>query len=281
MAAKKNIIWLASYPKSGNTWLRVLLSNYLNKTDKPIDINNIDASIISSSRTIFDNHCPYLASDLTFNEIDNIRPLVFSAIADETDDYVYVKTHDAAIKTSNNTSLFPKENTKLVIHIVRNPLDVCVSFAHHSNISIAKSVKSLNKHNSLAASNRRLANQLRQQMLTWSEHYASWKGFDAPYLLVKYEDLIQDTEKEFLRILECIYPSVDIKKLKNAVALSTFNNLKKQEQESSFKEKPFNAKSFFRKGKTNTWKDEMTEYQIKQVIENNRAVMLELDYIKE
>ena len=280
MTAKKNIIWLASYPKSGNTWLRVLLSNYLNRTDQAIDINSIDASIISSSRTIFDNHCPYLASDLTFDEIDNIRPLVFSAIADESDDYIYVKTHDAAIKTTNNSSLFPEENTKLVIHIVRNPLDVCVSYAHHSAISIDKSVSFLNKQSSLAKNKYKLSNQLRQQMLTWSEHYQSWKEFNSPYILVKYEDLLEDTEKEFTRILEHIYPKVDTIKLKNAVVLSTFKNLKKQVNHTAFKEKPLNAKSFFRNGKANAWEDEMTEEQINRIIDRNRAVMLELGYIK-
>ena len=279
MDPKKNIIWLASYPKSGNTWLRVLLSNYLNETDQAIDINNIDASIISSSRTLFDSHCPYLASDLTFDEIDNLRPLVYSEIAKESDACIYIKTHDAAIQNANNLSLFPEENTKLVIHIVRNPLDVCVSYAYHSNISINKSVKSLNSHISLSSSKWKLGNQLRQNMLSWTDHYKSWKGFKAPYLLVKYEDLILDTEKEFARILEHIYTNVDVKKLKNAVALSTFKNLKKQEQEDDFKEKPINAKSFFRKGKSDAWEDEMTKSQIQNIVENNKDVMLELDYI--
>jgi len=77
MAVPKNIVWLASYPKSGNTWIRILLSNYLSKDEKAIDINKINASVISSSRSIFDENLPFLSSDLTFEEIDNIRPQIY------------------------------------------------------------------------------------------------------------------------------------------------------------------------------------------------------------
>ncbi|MEJ2083836.1 MAG: sulfotransferase, partial [Acidobacteriota bacterium] len=35
------IVWLASYPKSGNTWLRAFLMNFLDPGKRPVDINQL------------------------------------------------------------------------------------------------------------------------------------------------------------------------------------------------------------------------------------------------
>ena len=205
MPAKKNLIWLASYPKSGNTWLRILLSNYNKEDDNAIDINEIDSSIISSSRSIFDSYSPFLASDLTDDEVDNLRASVYNQISKDNEEIVFIKTHDAFTQNTNGENIFPTSATKGVIHIVRNPLDVASSYAHHSNISIDKSVKTLNTQQTLSANPKLLNAQLRQKLLSWSDHYLSWKNAKVPYLLIKYEDLLADTEEEFRRVIIFLY----------------------------------------------------------------------------
>ncbi len=76
----RRIVWLASYPKSGNTWMRAFLSNYLADGDKPVDINSLDTGgPIASARTIFDEAVGVEASDLTQDEIERYRPRVYRA----------------------------------------------------------------------------------------------------------------------------------------------------------------------------------------------------------
>ena len=279
MSDKKNLIWLASYPKSGNTWIRILLSNYLSDQSKPIDINKIDSSIISSSRVILDNQIPFLASDLKYDEIDIIRPLLYQTISKENDDYVFIKTHDAFTKNVNGKDIFPLDVTKYIIHIVRNPLDVCVSYAHHSNISIDRSIKSLNNPKlCLSSSQKSLSPQLRQKLLSWSEHYESWKSTDASYILVRYEDLLENTELVFRDILQKIYGKVDETKMLLAINNASFDKLKKQESENDFKERPLKAKAFFRKGIAGSWLNEMSEEQIQELTKHHKEIIKELHY---
>ena len=276
---KKNLIWLASYPKSGNTWVRILLANYLNTENKPIDINQINTSIISSSRSIFDNSTAFLASELKHDEVDILRPEVYKKISEEADDIVYIKTHDANTENIQGQNIFPSEITKTIIHIVRNPLDVAVSFAHHSNISIDKSVEKLNINQKLANGKKALNQQLRQILLNWSEHYLSWTDTNTSYLLVKYEDLLKNTEAEFRKIILHIYNEVDDTQIKNAVKQSSFKNLKSQEESGNFKERAVNSKAFFRKGIAGSWKEEMNKNQIEKVINKHKKTMIELGYL--
>lgn len=276
----KNIVWLASYPKSGNTWIRILLSNYLNPSVSGININEIDSSIISSSRTILDNYLPYLSSDLSFEEIDNIRPLLYQEISKETEELQYIKTHDAFTLNKNKEAIFPPAISKAVIHIVRNPLDVAVSFAYHSDISIDKSIEALNNSDKCLAKNKNALNkQLRQKLLSWSEHYRSWKNADLPYHLVKYEDLLNHPESTFEKLILFLYGQADKEQIKKAVKLSSFEKLKKQEHQTPFREKPLNAKTFFRRGKSNSWEKEMTTKQVEKIINSNHELMKILEYL--
>jgi len=277
----KNIVWLVSYPKSGNTWIRILLSNYLSDEDKAVDINSIQTSGIASSRAILEKYIPFLSSDLTFSEIDNLRPEVYKKLSEESDGIKFIKTHDAFTKNKNQQDIFPISATRAIVHIVRNPLDVAVSFAHHSNIPVQKSIERLNNHSAkLANSFSRLNNQLRQKLLSWSEHYYSWKAVDTPYILVRYEDLIADTEAAFRKIIVFLYNDVDEVKLKQAVKYSSFELLKEQEENTSFKEKPIFAESFFRKGIAGSWKEEMTLEQSNTIISEHKKAMIELGYLK-
>jgi hypothetical protein len=279
MPPKKNLIWLASYPKSGNTWIRLLLSNYLNKENKLIGINDIDSSIISSSRTIFDSFTPFLSSDLDYEEIDNLRPEIYKSISKENDDCVFVKTPVAFTQNNNKEDNFPLSVTKAVIHIVRNPLDVATSYSHHSNISIEKSISSLNKELSLSASSKHLNPQLRQKILTWSSHYLSWKNVSDKYILVKYEDLIKDPVNVFSQIIKHIYKEVDEQKIINSVKQSSFKKLKEQEESGNFKERAVHSKAFFRKGRIGTWKEEMSDEQAQKIINKHSKIMEELGYL--
>ncbi|MDX9697324.1 MAG: hypothetical protein RBT49_16150, partial [Bacteroidales bacterium] len=89
--SKKNIVWLASYPKSGNTWFRVFLTNLLNEKTEPAHINDLTETSISSSRKIFDDYTGLSSSDLSFDEIDKLRPDVYRMQSDESAELLFKK----------------------------------------------------------------------------------------------------------------------------------------------------------------------------------------------
>lgn len=277
----KKIIWLASYPKSGNTWFRVFLSNLLSDDDKPADINNLHNTPIASARQIFDEVTGLSSSELTFDEIENLRPEVYKQIAKESDEIIYKKIHDAYHLTQKGNFLVPAESSKGVIYFVRNPLDVAISFAHHSNCSVDKSIKHMTDNNySFCAKDDRLHNQLVQKLNTWSNHVKSWLDQkDIPVYLMRYEDMKADTFNVFKNATTFIGLNKTDEEIKKAIKYSSIKELQKQEKTNGFKEKSLNSKSFFRKGEINSWKNILTDEQIDEIISQNSEIMKRLGYL--
>lgn len=277
----KKIVWLASYPKSGNTWVRIFLSNYFSLENIPIDINNLDKSPIFSSRLVFDQFSPFFSSDLTPDEIDNLRFEIYKKIAIELTDIQFFKIHDSFHKIENGKNLFPTEFTYGAIYIIRNPLDVAVSFAHHSNITFQKSCEFLCNHNAVfAKSIYKMDSQIRQIVNSWGDHVMSWtENSDFPILLIKYEDLVENPKENFRKILNFLKIKVIEAKFLQSIQFSSFSELKKQECEKGFLEKPINAEAFFRKGKSNSWKEELSEAQVEFIINSNFDIMKKYSYI--
>ena len=105
------IIWLASYPKSGNTWVRVLLTNYLRNGEAPADINRLDGGPIASARLWFDEWAGIEASALDDKIIERLRPDVYRCMAIESTETLYMKAHDAWYRTDRGEPLFPPDIT--------------------------------------------------------------------------------------------------------------------------------------------------------------------------
>ena len=137
------IIWLASYPKSGNTWMRTLLTNYLRDSDTPADINKLDGGPIASARGWFDEWAGIEASALNDTVIERLRPDVYRCMAGESPDTLYMKVHDAWGRTDSGEALFPADVTGGVVYILRNPLDMARSCAHHWGLDIHKAVEDM------------------------------------------------------------------------------------------------------------------------------------------
>ena len=281
MDINKKIYWLASYPKSGNTWFRIFLANYLSNTDKPISINEISTGSIASSRTVFDNISALTATDLTQDEVDLLRPDIYREMALEIESVGYHKVHDAYTLNTKNKALFPADVSKAVIYFIRNPLDVALSYANHSSISIDKSISLLNNsEHELSKSKNKLSDQVRQKLLSWSQHVNSWiNQTEIPVLVMRYEDMLNDAYACFKTALEFLEIECDDAKLIQAIEFSSFQELKKQENEIGFKEKPIKTKSFFKSGESGKWKSELNELQIEKIINNNKEVMKKYNYL--
>ncbi len=129
----KCITWLASYPKSGNTWLRVFLTNLRRNAAAPASINELDAADMphAANRSAFDAAVGYESGDLTHDEVDSLRPEVYLHYAVQAKELFFCKVHDAYTYLPDGRPLFPPQATAGVIYVIRNPLDLCASYTHH------------------------------------------------------------------------------------------------------------------------------------------------------
>lgn len=276
----KGIVWLASYPKSGNTWFRTLISNLMSKSQEPVDINQLSTGGIASGRERFDELTGIESADLTFEEIDQLRPEVYAYLAQTVKEPLFVKVHDAYTYLPDGRPLLPVENCK-AIYLIRNPLDVVISFSHHLRRDLDTTIELMgNSSYCFCAKPRKMHNQLRQQLLSWSEHVESW--VEAPGLdvhVVRYEDLKAQTFETFTQAINFLGLTVGEKEIQKAVDFSDFKVLKKQEEEKGFKEKPSGMPAFFREGKTGGWKERLTEEQVEKIIDQHKRVMERFYYL--
>ena len=283
MTEVKNIVWLASYPKSGNTWFRVFLSNLFSDSDEPASINDLHHTPIASSRQPFDEATGLPSSDLTFEEVDRLRPEVYRFQAKEAGELQFRKVHDAYTYLDDGSPLFPPDVSKAAIYFIRNPLDVLISFAHHSATEPEKMIRVLNDpEKAFGRSPEKLFNQLRQKLSTWSGHVASWVDQeDIPVHVMRYEDMRRDPFQVFGKALKFLNLTVSDEKVRQALKNSDLSILQEQEKQQGFKEKMIRADKFFRKGKPGEWREVLTEEQVESVVSEHREVMRRFGYLDE
>lgn len=279
---KKNMVWLASYPKSGNTWFRIFLSNLFSESPGAVHINELTETAISSNRSIMDNYLGIHSSELTTNEIDRLRPEVFRSYSKEKEGLAYIKTHEAWTVNSRDEPIFPEEVTKGVIYMIRNPLDIVISYSHHNNESIDLTISRINNADSkLCAAKDVLYMQTEQRIKSWSDHVSSWtKGSGLPLCLIRYEDMLQDPLNTFKSAVDFLNLSYGEAEISDAINYSSFQSLKAMEARDGFKEKGINTKVFFRKGQSNEWKTGLSKAQMREIVSNHEVIMKQYGYLK-
>ncbi|MFO8233806.1 MAG: sulfotransferase domain-containing protein [Bacteroidales bacterium] len=278
---EKNIVWLASYPKSGNTWFRVFLSNLLNESDAPVHINELKESSIASARKPFDEITGLPSADLTHEEIDMLRPEVYKFLAAEAEEIIYKKVHDAFIQLPDSRYMFPPEVSRAVVYFVRNPFDVAVSFAHHSARKPKDMVEVINNPGYAFCSKRtKLYNQLRQQLGDWSFHVKSWtEQKQIPVLILQYEAMKHNPFENFKRATEFLGLKKSGEEIREAVENSRLDILQEQEKENGFKEKMIKAESFFRKGVVGEWIKVFSRQEVEKITIQHREMLRNFGYL--
>jgi hypothetical protein len=277
------IIWLASYPKSGNTWLRVVLTNYLRDSAEPADINDLERTHIASGRALFDEIMGISAADLTPTEIACLRPALYEQLAAESAEPLFMKVHDAYTYTPQGIPLLAKAATQGAIYLIRNPLDVAVSLAHHNNESLDYTIRRMNTVQDLLTYHpSSLLKQLPQQLLGWSGHVQSW--LDEPHLsvhLLRYEAMQRTPLAAFGAALQFAGVAVEAARLQRALHHASFATLQQQEQRHGFGERLSAAQSFFRKGTIGDWRNVLTSAQVECLVQTHGAVMRRFGYLSE
>jgi hypothetical protein len=275
-------IWLASYPKSGNTWMRALLTNYRRQADVPADINDLEGRPIASTRRWFDEWCGVEASALPDEVITRLRPEVYRCMAADASETIFMKVHDGWGRTDQGQALFPADITAGVVYILRNPLDLATSCAHHWGVSLEQAVDNLcNPDYATARTPGELSDQLSQRLGSWSDHVRSWMDESGlPLLPVRYEDLYAAPQAVFGEVVRFCGLPWQAEQVRKAVAFADFAELQRQEQAAGFRERSFKAPGpFFRRGQVGAWRDELPPALAERLRQEHEAVMRRCGYL--
>ncbi|MDH0895944.1 MULTISPECIES: sulfotransferase domain-containing protein [unclassified Pseudomonas] len=276
------IYWLASYPKSGNTWLRAFLCNLLADGDEPADINALHTGGIASSRAWLDEALGIDSADLTAEEIEALRPAAYRWQR-HLGKVAYLKIHDAYHLDGHGEPLVSHEGTLGALYIVRNPLDVAPSVADHFGIGLDEAIDRMaDSQWVLGRSEHRLKQQVQQRLLSWSEHVLSW--VDAAGLrchAMRYEDMQRDALATFTAAARFLHLPDDPQRVGKAIRFSDFAELQRQEHERGFRERSPRAARFFRQGRIGDWRERLTPGQIRRIVTRHAEVMRRFGYLDE
>ena len=272
------IIWLASYPKSGNTWVRLFLDFYINNHS---NINNL--KINQFPQKIYTKD---LIKDFSSVKEFSVNCNLAQTIINMDNKIKFFKTHNSYWSVQNH-KFTDETNTLGVIHIVRDPRNVITSLQNHYDIKDSEKALSFITNKNKFISNSKNENEIMHVISSWSNHYRSWKKFKKNYLLVKYEDLLTDPKKEFERILRYLNKIANIKfdtsKFNYTLNNTKFDNLKKKENQNGFKELLNNdsliKKNFFYLGPNNNWRQRLELNIINKIEDEFKDEMIELKYL--
>ena len=275
---KNSIVWLASYPKSGNTWTRIFLANYLANTKQPMPINQVNKFGLGDS--IAETY--HMVAGRRINPRDvaltlSLRDKVLRGIVANNADINLVKTHNIKA-VARGVDLVPSKYTRSAIYIIRDPRDMALSTARHYSESLEKVVARIaHSDNATQADN----NTVTVLQGTWSEHVKSWTGY-APYpvLTLRYEDMLANPHEEFAKTLKHLGVPVDDERLDRAVRFASFDEVSKQESETGFQEKPAGAEKFFASGRSGQWKTDLDEKLADQICKDHAKTMKKFGYLE-
>ena len=286
------ITWIASYPKSGNTWVRSLLTDYISYPNE-YSFKNLKKILQFPSKKFFD----YLFDENIVQESEDFKNLEIASkywipaqdrLIFEKKKDILLKTHCAPMRIGNNFFL-NKSTTKATICIIRDPRQVVLSLKNyydHKNIN--SSFDYMKNNHILEVGPKKNG---KREIFTyaplpnWGDYYLSWKMYEQqfPILFIKYEKLFEfNTFKIILNFLYEYLKNKDFmfdeNKAKVIYDRSSFLNLKNLEINNGFDEK-VSENSFFKDGKINSWKNILTKEEINMIEETFKNAMTKFNYI--
>jgi hypothetical protein len=163
------------------------------------------------------------------------------------------------------------------IYVVRNPLDVVISYAHHAGTSIDNAIEILA---STDAESDGTADSVYEVIGSWSQHVWSWtRNPNRALQIARYEDMLADPKKAFLSLAEHLQLTLSRRQLTTAIERSSFARLQAQEREKGFRERPSIAThNFFREGRAGQWREILTPAQINRIVHDHREQMERFGY---
>lgn len=276
------IVWLASYPKSGNTWLRSLLHACLDP-DKTLDLNNLGGGPVHLVRQTLDDYCAISSGEMLPEELIPYRADLHMHLAMQCTFPAFIKTHDAYTLDRTGQPLFPTQTSAGAVYITRDPVDIIPSLAHHEGRDTQWTIDRL--ADPQAALNQwadKSSTALPEFTGSWSGNVASWlEQTDIPVLHIRYEDMHADPAEALQKVLDFCGLEVGQHRIAEAVAACSFDRLKRLESEQGFREKTSSERAFFRSGKVGEGRASLSVDQRQSIIATHREWMEKLGYSTE
>ena len=280
-------VWLASYPKSGNTLLRALLASYFFSDSGNLKFNLLKNIRQFPSLRLFE----HLGIDIVKEEEVIKNYLKAQEYVVKKKSLQFLKTH-SCLFNFKGYAFTNLKNSLGAIYIVRDPRNVVTSWANHESISFEESFNArVDKSYKIGGINN-FKREIVSYTGSWDFNYNSWKEFKShnKYLLIKYEDLVNDKEKTLIKILQFLHKirnidfKLDKKKLQNVLVSTSFDKMKEMEEKEGFDEAVTNKINnkkipFFFKGPKNDWKNTLNYELIKKIETTFAKEMSELGYL--
>ena len=271
-------IWLASYPKSGNTWFRFFWKAIEAAQDpdlkphvspQPCQMEYLTGWGIDARR-------------LTCDELDLLRSRLELVTGDRAGRPTLRKTHEKFRSAPDGSELFPAASSRAALVIIRDPRDVACSAARHFNMSLDEMIDRLCRRDPQSPGTPSVL-MSRQPQGSWSEHLDSWRRLPTyPVAVYRYEDFLAAPHLTFGAALEFAGLEVSESELSHAVEATRFEKLQTSERETGFSERaPGSNVPFFRKGQAGGWREELSSAQIAKIERNCGALMEEFGYLIE
>lgn len=270
------ILWLASYPKSGNTWVRIFLENMFRNAARPVSINELSVVGFGDAHVpLYEHFAGKPIAALDDAALHDLREPIQRHLAGRSETSI-VKTHNA-LGEYDGRPLIHLEYTVGAVYIVRNVFDVTVSIARHFGHPIADTVDAVCS----PAFRIRTTNSATFQVLGgWSDHYRSWTsvpGFEP--LVLRYEDMRSNPMTAFDGVVRYLKLPPNKKRVARAVKFSSFDEVSRQEREAGFRERARQDQAFFHSGRTGGWRQHLSSNQLARLVEVHGPVLRELGYL--
>jgi len=266
----QRIIWLASFPKSGNTWMRYLLAQYFMPKEKAPDINNIQEFTMADTRQDMFNIVagrPWKGE--TFDDWVKMRGPVCRYIAQARPGTHFVKTH-CQIQRIGAYDIIPPEVTAAAVYVMRNPFDVAPSFARHLGVDLDTAIDKMLDPKSLNVTPTLIFDLLGR----WDEHISTWLSAPGlPRHVIRYEDMQAEPEKTFTELLNFLRAPVSHGRMRRALREASFKSMRKQEAQKGFRERPEQMERFFHSGKSGGWRETLTPAQVARLNDGFRPAL--------
>ena len=281
------IIWIASYPKSGNTWLRALLASYYFTNEGSFSLSLLDKIDAFPSDKFFKEY------NDEFSKVEDTSKywLKEQEKINKKNKITFLKTHSAICKINGN-SFTNKENSIGAIYIVRDPRNVITSISNHYQISIEDAFQFM-KDEKRGIINKKDGRYLGfQAVWSWSINQKTWVENNLfPVLVIKYEDLLNETYNTFRKVIEFINKISNSSKIfnkskgKNSIKNTSFEKLQRMENDHGFAEamnkKGTNKKiKFFNLGQKNNYKNLLSQDLIIKMNEFYKEELIKFNYEK-
>ena len=279
------IIWLASYPKSGNTWVRSIISSLLYSKEGNFNFELIKKIEQFPEKKYFEN---------LIDKFDNFNKITENWILAQekinlSDEVKLFKTHQGKYTVGKN-NFTDKNNTLATIYIVRDPRNLVTSISNHFSLTKSEASNFLLTPQLIGngKSMKEKIGGMYNLLGTWNEHYKSWTRNKDDFLLIKYENLIINTEEELKKIILFLRKYLDFdtntEKNKKIIETTKFDNLKKMEEQGEFLEAvkskyTNNSVNFFHLGPKNKWENNLDKEIKKDIEKKFEKEMKELGYI--